>query len=220
EPGGACGRSQEGATLMASLYKPKIIEYRLPDGSYRTPEGERVTKDTPGAVRHVSKSPNWWGRYKDSEGHTKQVKLSNKKETAKDELAALTGTAVKARIAGIRERDLDDQRRPLLELLADWQLSLEAKDDVPDHVSSTVARCRAIIEGCKFHTWRDLNSDAVLSFLAERRDGKKVPELPPGQEWFTPKEVSILCGISSASVRRMTRRGAFPGEGTGWERRH
>jgi hypothetical protein len=26
---------------MASLYKPSIVEYRLPDGSYRDPDGKR-----------------------------------------------------------------------------------------------------------------------------------------------------------------------------------
>jgi hypothetical protein len=31
---------------MASLYRPKIITYRLRDGSYRTPDGKRVKKDT------------------------------------------------------------------------------------------------------------------------------------------------------------------------------
>jgi hypothetical protein len=46
---------------MASLFQPKIVVYRLPDGSYRTPDGQRVTKDTPGAIRTVEKSAKWYG---------------------------------------------------------------------------------------------------------------------------------------------------------------
>jgi hypothetical protein len=36
---------------VAKLYKPSIVEYRLADGSYRTPDGKRVTSKTPGVRR-------------------------------------------------------------------------------------------------------------------------------------------------------------------------
>jgi hypothetical protein len=47
---GAGGRGllTRGAHIMASLFRPKIVKYTLPGGAYRTPEGKRVTKDTPG----------------------------------------------------------------------------------------------------------------------------------------------------------------------------
>ena len=35
---------------MASLYRPNITTYCLPNGRHRTPDGKRVTKNTPGAV--------------------------------------------------------------------------------------------------------------------------------------------------------------------------
>jgi hypothetical protein len=41
---------------MASPYRPRIITYQLPDGKHRTPDGKRVTKDTPGAVQVARKS--------------------------------------------------------------------------------------------------------------------------------------------------------------------
>jgi hypothetical protein len=44
---------------MPSLYKPKVVTYRLSDGSYRTPGRQRVTKDTPRAVRTVEVSKKW-----------------------------------------------------------------------------------------------------------------------------------------------------------------
>jgi hypothetical protein len=39
---------------MSSLYRPRINAYRLRDGSYRTPDGERITKGMKGAVKRVS----------------------------------------------------------------------------------------------------------------------------------------------------------------------
>jgi hypothetical protein len=51
---------------MPGLYKPSIVAYRLPDGSYRTPDSQRVTKDTPDAVRTVERSRRWYGRYTDA----------------------------------------------------------------------------------------------------------------------------------------------------------
>jgi hypothetical protein len=49
---------------MASLYKPTITTYQLPDGKHRTPDGKRVTKNTPGAVRVSKKSEVWYGKYR------------------------------------------------------------------------------------------------------------------------------------------------------------
>jgi hypothetical protein len=36
---------------MSSLYRPRMITYRLRDGSYRTPDGKRVTRGMKGAVK-------------------------------------------------------------------------------------------------------------------------------------------------------------------------
>jgi hypothetical protein len=63
---------------VATLYKPRVVSYRLPSGKYRTPDGKRVTRDTPGAARVESKSPTWWGRYTDGAGALHQVRLSVK----------------------------------------------------------------------------------------------------------------------------------------------
>jgi hypothetical protein len=83
---------------MATLYRPKVTTYTLPDGSYRTPDGERVTSKTPGAVRTVTKSKTWFGRYTDGAGKRHQVKLSASKETARRMLAKLAGDA---QLAGV-----------------------------------------------------------------------------------------------------------------------
>ena len=76
---------------MASLYKPRIITYRLPDGSYRTRDGKRVTKNTPGAVKEAGVSKKWYGRYTDGAGRLQRVPLSESKDTARRMLAKLAG---------------------------------------------------------------------------------------------------------------------------------
>jgi hypothetical protein len=83
---------------MASLYRPKIVEYRLPDGSYRTPDGKRVTKHTPSAVKSSRLSKKWYGRYTDGAGRPMRVPLSESKETSRRMLAKI---AYDAQLAGV-----------------------------------------------------------------------------------------------------------------------
>ena len=58
---------------MATLYRPKIVEYRMPDVSNRTPEGKRVDKDTTGAVKSKRPPKKWYGRYTAGAGHSMRV---------------------------------------------------------------------------------------------------------------------------------------------------
>jgi len=62
-----------------------------------------VTKNTPGAVRTVSKSKKWYGRYINSNGHTIRTPLSESKAKSKEDLDVLAGEARKERI-GITDK--------------------------------------------------------------------------------------------------------------------
>jgi integrase len=202
---------------VASLYRPKIIEYTLPDGSYRTPNGRRVTKSTPGAVRSVSRSKVWYGRYTDGNGQRQQVRLSESKEIARRMLAKLAGDAQLAGV-GIGDPFAQHRARPLSEHLDDFGRYLAAKGNVPAHVKKTVAQCRAVLDGCGFSGQDDLQPSAVVEFLAGLREEKGVPAL--AQDWFDVNEVAALCGITPDSVRRLTRRGMLRGEGKGKKQRY
>jgi integrase len=202
---------------LASLYRPKIVEYTLPDGSYRTPDGKRVTKNTPGAVRGVSRSKVWYGRYTDGNGKRQQVRLSESKEIARRMLAKLAGDAQLAGV-GIGDPFAEHRARPLSEHLEDFGRYLAAKGNVPEHVKKTVAQCRAVLDGCGFTRQDDLQPSAVVEFLAGLRGERSVPAL--SQEWFGVNEVAVLCGITADSVRRLTRRGMLRGEGKGRKQRY
>jgi hypothetical protein len=52
-------------------------------GKHRAPDGQRVTKHTPGAVGVKTKSPIWWGKYRDANHIEQRVRLCENKEAAR-----------------------------------------------------------------------------------------------------------------------------------------
>jgi integrase len=214
---------------MPTLYRPKVTTYTLPDGSYRTPDGERVTSKTPGAVKRVGRSKTWFGRYTDGAGRRHQVKLSASKETARRMLAKLAGDAQLAGV-GIVDPFADHRARPLAGTpenpehpghLEDFGRYLAAKGNTEDYVSRTVARCRAVLDGCGFEHTDDLQASAVVEFLGSLREAgtERVP-LPPGKAEYTKAELVAVLGIHHASVARMLRCHGVTATGNGKARRY
>src|SRR5262245_1907008 len=86
--GTPAGRARKDNPM--SLFRPRKFSYRLPNGSYRTPDGRRVKKDTPGAVRvDLGRSEIWYGTYKAADGTRRKVPLCSSKEASKQLLAKL-----------------------------------------------------------------------------------------------------------------------------------
>jgi integrase len=205
---------------MPSLYKPKIIAYRLPDGSYRTPDGQRVTKDTPGAVRSVERSKKWYGRYTDGNGKPCRVLLSESKETARRMLAKLAGDAQLAGV-GIVDPFAAHRGRPLGEHLGEYARYLAGKGDTSEHVGRARARIRAVLDGCRFRVTDDLQASPVLDFLDRLQEcGRERAELPAAKEWYAKAEMVAVLGIHSASVARMLHCAGLEGKGNGKARRY
>jgi excisionase family DNA binding protein len=198
---------------MASLFRPKVSRYVLPDGSHRLPDGTRVNKNTPGAVRRVERVAKWYGRYTDANGDQQKVPLSESKETAKRMLAKLVGDAELEKV-GLVDPYRDHRRRPIGDHLDDFRRYLVGKARCPDHVQKTVSQCQAVIEGCKFLNTDDLDGPAVVEFLAGLADVPAV-ELPEGRQEFTPRELAALLGVRLDSVYRMLTRGDLAASGTG-----
>jgi integrase len=207
--GGAAFSPRE--PIMASLFRPKIVTYTL-GGSHRTPDGKRVTKDTPGAVRSESRSKKWYGRIP---GQARPVPLSESKETARRMLNKLRGDAELGAV-GLTDPYADHRDRPLKEHLEDFRRYLAAKGNVAEHVNKTVAQCHAVIEGCRFKRMADVQPSAVVEFLAGLRRTQNI-DLDTRKDWWTVDELASLCGIAPASVRRLARRGMLAGEGEGKE---
>jgi integrase len=201
------------------LYKPVIVSYRLKNGSYRTPDGKRVTRRTPGAVRSVTSSKKWYGRYTEG-GRPVRVPLSESKETARRMLAKLKGDAQLASV-GITDRFAQHRARALLDHLADFRRYLAAHGNTKGHVSKTHSRAKAVIDGAKFETLDDLEATTVVEFLADLRSQRAAKaELNSKQEWYRRAELAAVLGINRNSVARMLRRLNLTGEGKGKARRY
>jgi integrase len=205
---------------MASLYKPKVVTYRLPDGSYRTPGGERVTSTTPGAVRTVEVSKKWYGRYADANGKTARVPLSESKEIARKMLAKLAGDAQMGSV-GLGDPFAGQRGRPLPEHVEEYRDFLLAKGDTKSHAVRTCKRVRDIAEGCGFGTADDIQASAVVGFLGRLRDdAPERVELDAKKDQYTKAELVAVLGIHPASVGRMLACAGLPASGNGKARRY
>jgi excisionase family DNA binding protein len=203
---------------MATLFKPKIVTYRLPDGSYRTPDGKRVTKRTPNAVRTVTRSKKWYGRYTDGAGKPCREPLAESKEIARKMLAKLAGDAQLASV-GVADKYEKHRGRPLLEHLEDFRDNLTHKGNVAEYVDSTYRQARAVIDGCGFEVIDDIEESLVVEFLARVRQPKAVGTLDSSQELFTADQVADLLGVKPEAIGRMARRRLLPCQGSGRKRR-
>jgi integrase len=209
---------EERISAMASLYRPKIVVYRLRDGSYRTPSGERVTKDTPGAVRSVEVSKKWYGRYTKN-GHLVREPLSESKETARRMLAKLVGDAQLASV-GLENPYLEHQLRTVAEHVEDYRRFLAGKGNTASHVKKTIARIKAFLKSCRLSKLDDLRDEPVIDFLAALCEPRR-PQLElPKKEQFTKAETAAILGVNGASIVRMLRVVGFQGTGNGKARRY
>jgi integrase len=205
---------------MATLYRPKIVEYRLADGSYRTQDGKRVTKDTPGAIKSSRRSTKWYGRYTDGASRPKRVPLSESKETSRRMLAKIAGDAQLASV-GITDPFAEHRARPLLEHLEDFRRYLEAKGNTSEYVAKTQSRIRTLITACRFKSLNDLEAAPVVEFLGGLKErARPRTELDEAKDWYTRAEMTTVLGIHMGSVARMLRRIGLTGQGNGKARRY
>ena len=199
---------------MASLYRPVGVRYTL-NGSARTPEGQRVTKATPGAVPKRFKAKKWYGQYVDTNGQTQRVPLSPNKTVAQQMLAALVNKNENAKIGRV-DRFEEHHKRPLAEHLDDFHKELSSRDNAPRYVMMVVSRLRSILDGCRFVFISDLSASRAADWLAGlRRKARPRLDLPIGQEQFTLCEAARLLGVKPASVGAAVRRDGLFQHGAG-----
>jgi integrase len=160
-------------------------------------------------------SPTWYGTV-DGE----QVPLCTNKTAAELMLAELVKKAEMGR-QGISDPYEDHRLKPLAEHLADYHLELEARGNSPRYVALVVSRLSDLLSGCGFRLIPDLSAGRVMEWLADlRRHGRPLPPLPPGQEWFAPREAARLLGVGGASIRAAVSRHRLAAEGQGPSRRY
>jgi integrase len=103
--------------------------------------------------------------------------------------------------------DEEEQKRPLLEHLNDFERYLAAKGNAQEHVSRTVNQVRTVLNRCDFHRITDVQPSKVIEFLGKLRRTVECPELDSSREQLGVKEVAQLLGIRPASVHRLVKRG-------------
>ena len=193
---------------MAHVFKKSIVRYL-------DANGKQVKKGTPGAKKHKEKSAKWYGRVP---GAAKPVPLCANKTAAQMMLNELVKKAEMAR-AGISDPYETHRKRPLSEHLDDFRREMDSKGDDPRHVSIVASRLKALLDGCGFVFIADLSASHIMDWLANLRRDRPLAPLPPGMEWFTPREAAGLLGIKTASVGAAVRRQRLAAVGQGKARR-
>jgi integrase len=205
---------------LASLYKPSVTTYQLADGKHRTPDGMRVTRDTPGAVKVSRKSQIWYGKYKAADGSICRVPLCTDKTASKQMLAKLVTDAKMAEL-GMVDAFEKHRTQPLSEHLEDFARALCAKGCSDFHVKVTVERARRVIDGCGFCFITDLSASRVQEFIADLRiSGKPRTPLEAEKGWYTLAEAAAVLHAKPAAMTAMIRRHALEAEGQGRRRRY
>ena len=149
---------------MAGTYRPTIIRFY-------DAQGRQVRKGTPGARRVREKSKTFWGRVPDANGKVRSVVLCDDADAAESMLAAMKEKAKRIKRGDIDPFE-DHRERPLGEHVEHFQSFLESKGNTAAHVTLTVQRLSAVVDGCKFKKLSDLNAGRVSGWLADRRKPK------------------------------------------------
>ena len=122
-------------------------------------------------------SRKWYGTLKTFSGKRKQVPLTDDKKSSETLLRRLQGEQDRLRAVGATQTDLE-RRRPLIDLLAEYERHLQAKGDTADYIELTTVRLQKIYGGLKAKTIDDLDSDRIASLLQTWRERRKKPLSP------------------------------------------
>src|SRR5262245_59609756 len=144
---------------MASIYKPRIVEYRLPE-TYIGPDGlaceqraqgakrirgQRVKPGTPGARKIRRKSRKYVIEYRDAGGLLRRV-TGYADLPASRQLAARLEKKAAHKQEGMIDPTEEHRRRPMADHLADYRRDLLSRNDTPAYVEMVISRLTAIME--------------------------------------------------------------------------
>jgi integrase len=164
---------------MATLLKP-TRPFPLPDGAevvhkdgkphVRIRDGGkavmyRVSKD---GTKYLRPSDKWYGKYRNSAGVVRVVPLSPNKDAARLMLNDLLKRA-EAEKAGVRDDYADHRKRPLTDLLAEYERHVLDKGATAKEAGQAVRRCGIVFEAVGFALLRDLDPTPAERWLADRR---------------------------------------------------
>ncbi len=200
----------------------EIITHKgRPHARFKDDDGRIVTAPlTRNGDRIRLLSSKWYGEYRDGDGVLRCEALSTNRIAAEQMLAERV-KKVELRKANVFDPFEEHRNRPLAEHLEDYRRYLEAEGNCEEYVAKTCARIRAIVSGCQFVFVPDICSEKVTEFLHGLRRDPPRPELPTGQELFTPRQlVAALGGVRPPRLARLLRRERLATVGAGKSRRY
>lgn len=112
--------------------------------------------------------------YKDENGRLTRKTVSPDKTVA-DQMMAQIVRDVERRKCGLSNTFTDAAKQPIAELVEEYRLSLEAKEDTPDHVKRTIQKITDILEGKGMRNPKpirriaELTPTAVNAWLTNKR---------------------------------------------------
>ena len=146
---------------MAQVYRPHYFVDPI--------TGKRVKSSFPGAVR--KKSLTWHIRYW-LNGRRLRVKGYTDKQATKAKAAEIERRAMR-QAEGLVDPTDEHAKIPLDEHLADYIRYLTDKGNTGKHVSLSATRIQSCLDGCHFVKIADVQTSAVLAFLADLRTAGK-----------------------------------------------
>ena len=176
--------------------------------------GKKVPANTLGAEKITTKSAKWYGTV-----NGRHVPLCRDKQVAERMLRKMEADAGLADV-GLSDQFASHRRRPLSEHLKDFASHLRAKGDTESHIELTIARARALFDGCQWKVYGDTDAARASEWLTSLRQAAPPVTIPTKKTEFTPGEVSDLFGISGAAVRATVKRHGLAATGNGKARRY
>jgi len=124
-----------------------------------------LTKDRTKFLRPAAK---WYGKYRDADGVTRLVPLSTSKDAARlmlsDELKKVEGEK-----SGVIDTYTKHRKRPIAELLAEYEQHVLDKGATTKEAAQAARRCEIVFGAVGFVHLKDMDATAAEHWLAERR---------------------------------------------------
>jgi integrase/recombinase XerC len=191
---------------MADVFKKQVVRWIGLDGG-------RCKPGTPGAAQHTELSRKWYGTV-----GGKPVPLCVDKQKSQQLLRKLLGDAELKR-HGLCDPFEQCRRRPLADHLAAFGAALRAKGDSKRHVSLTMSRIQAVVDGIQAVWLADLDAARAGDYLTALRADQQPVKLPEGQDSFRLAEIAVLLGVKPGSISKAVQRHRLKATGAGKARR-
>lgn len=143
----------------------RLARFKNSDGKWEeariSARGDKVTR----------KNKNWTIEYTDANGKRRRVGGYRDKQASEQKLADLVKQAEREK-AGIIDqtaaRRSDQLRRPISELVGQYEAHLRSKDASNWHISETLRRLNRVLTECEFKALADLESGPVTHWANDR----------------------------------------------------